>query len=150
MFPLLFTIIIIIYLGIKNQTPNVNKKNNINKQSLSDIMKNRKIYSVSQFFNLHDSHRMKDFSGCYIIHNLSKNIYYVGQSINVLQRVNNHLSGRGNISVYIDYNSGDKFDVSVIPLKESKFATLNSFERNLISAYDSYNHGYNKTRGNAG
>ena len=91
-----------------------------------------------------------DFNGVYILHNKDKDKYYVGQSVQVIHRVNQHLTGSGNNSVYTDYKNGDAFMIRMIGLKESKYDTLNHLERDMISKYDSYNQGYNNTKGNRG
>lgn len=92
----------------------------------------------------------KDFEGIYIIFNHSKNMYYVGQSKRVLQRVNNHFTGKGNGDVYADYKYGNQFTITMIGLENSGFSTLNELERNAIATYSAYSKGYNKTRGNKG
>lgn len=89
-----------------------------------------------------------NFAGVYILHNKSKNLYYIGQRKQVLNRVNNHFNGRGNGDVYADYKYGDRWTIRMIALKSSGFHTLNELERHAIATYDSYNSGYNKTRGN--
>lgn len=40
--------------------------------------------------------RTMNFAGVYILHNKTKDLYYVGQGKAVLDRVNHHFSGRGN------------------------------------------------------
>ncbi len=90
----------------------------------------------------------KNFAGVYILHNRTKNMYYVGQGQKVFDRVNSHFTGRGNGDVYADYKYGDRFTIKMIALEKSGFKTLNELERNTISSYDSFAKGYNKTRGN--
>lgn len=90
------------------------------------------------------------FTGVYILYNTSKNKYYVGQSVNVFRRINQHFTGHGNTGVYYDYLAGDKFMVKAIPLIESGYTSLNSLERDTIAAYNAYYKGYNGTRGNRG
>lgn len=90
----------------------------------------------------------KNFAGIYILHNKTKDKYYVGQSKTVLNRVNNHFTGKGNGDVYFDYRSGDQFTIKMISLENSGFPDLDSLERNAIARYDAFNKGYNKTRGN--
>lgn len=90
----------------------------------------------------------KNFSGIYILYNQNKRMYYVGQAVKVLDRVNRHFTGKGNGDVYADYKYGDRFVIRMIPLQGSGFRTLNDLERYAISWYDAYEHGYNKTRGN--
>ena len=52
-----------------------------------------------------------DFPGVYILHNLDKDMYYVGQGKRVMQRVGNHFAGHGNGDVYADYKYGDRFSI---------------------------------------
>ena len=111
-----------------------------------------------------DSRGIEDFEGIYIIHNLVKDIYYVGQSIGVFGRsykhfVTNPAENRARYSlsvefnlpeIYDDYRLGEKFSISLIPLENTSFSTLDEFEYNAISAYNAsveYG-GYNRTHGN--
>ena len=89
-----------------------------------------------------------NFAGVYILFNSTKNMYYVGQGKEVLNRVNSHFTGKGNGDVYADYKYGDKFTIKMISLKNSGFSTLNDLERNTILTYDAFASGYNKTHGN--
>jgi len=87
--------------------------------------------------------------GVYILYNKSKGKYYVGQAKDLSQRVGKHFTGRGgNPDVYFDYRNGDSFDVSVIPLAGSGYNSLDQLEKDMIKRYNSYENGYNKTRGN--
>ena len=90
----------------------------------------------------------QNFAGVYILFNSTKNMYYVGQGKEVLNRVNAHFTGKGNGDVYADYKYGDKFTIKMISLEKSGYATLNELERNTIMTYDAFASGYNKTRGN--
>lgn len=92
----------------------------------------------------------KNFAGIYVLYNRSKQMYYVGQAVKVLDRVNKHFTGKGNGDVYADYKYGDKFIIRLIPLKRSGFPSLNDLERYAIARYQAYDKGYNKTRGNKG
>lgn len=87
--------------------------------------------------------------GVYILHNTEKDLCYVGQSKDVSKRVYNHFSGRGNADVYADYKYGDNFTVQIIPLENTDYVSLNLLERDMIQQYNSYRHGYNRTRGNS-
>lgn len=89
-----------------------------------------------------------NFAGVYILFNYTKDMYYVGQAQKVLDRVNNHFTGKGNGDVYADYKYGDRFGIKMISLENSSYSNLNELERNTIMTFDSYAHGYNKTRGN--
>ena len=89
-----------------------------------------------------------NFEGVYIILNQSKNMYYIGQGKEVLNRINSHFTGKGNGDVYADYKYGDTFIIKMISLEGSGYSSLNDLERHTIFTYNSYNNGYNKTRGN--
>ena len=103
-------------------------------------------WSAKEFLNKKST--LGEMTGVYIIYNKSKNMYYVGQSVKTVQRVNSHLSGRGNGDVYADYKYGDEFTVKIIPLNKSGYDTLDDLERDMINTYNAYSSGYNKTRGN--
>lgn len=90
----------------------------------------------------------RDFAGVYIIHNKTKNMYYVGQGNNVIERSSKHFYGYGNGDVYADFKYGDYFTIRFIPLAGSGFSNLNDLERNAINKYNAYYGGYNRTRGN--
>ena len=64
--------------------------------------------------------------------------------------MNGHFTGHGNVGVYADYKYGDDFTIKMIALENSGFSKLNELERNVISTYNAYASGYNKTRGNKG
>ena len=107
--------------------------------------------SPQEFFQLRMARRYQhqpDFPGIYILYNKSQRMYYVGQGKRVFQRVNSHFTGHGNGDVYADYKYGDVFTIQIIPLKDSGFRSLNSFERYAIRPFKAFKRGYNKTRGN--
>ena len=85
-----------------------------------------------------------DGSGCYVLLNKSKNKNYVGQSVNVLRRINNHLNGKGNGDVYADLKYGDMFKIIIVKCNVDE---LNVIEKNLISEYDAFSKGYNRNEG---
>lgn len=106
---------------------------------------------------------IKNFAGIYIIHNSVKDIYYVGQSESVFDRAYMHfvtnpeeIKGRYELTVkfnlpeiYIDYSSGDEFNISLIPLENTSFSSLNELEGYAIVAYNSLvPDGYNRVMGN--
>lgn len=86
--------------------------------------------------------------GVYILHNISRHKYYVGQAHKLLSRVNGHLTGKGNGDVYADYIYGDKFRVRFVRFRGKAFKSLNEMERYYIDKYHAQNAGYNKTVGN--
>ena len=77
-------------------------------------------------------------------------MYYVGQSVKLIGRVNNHFTGHGNGDVYADWKNGDKFTIKMIKLEGSGYSSLNALEKDMIRAFNAYTKGYNKTRGNMG
>lgn len=89
-----------------------------------------------------------EFTGVYILHNTSKDLYYVGQSVRVFSRVKQHFTGHGNGDVYADFKYGDSFTIKTIPLAGSGYQSLNDLERDAIEAFDAYSKGYNMTKGN--
>ncbi|MEK4660137.1 MULTISPECIES: excinuclease ABC subunit C [Bacillus] len=110
-----------------------------------------------------ESWDINNFSGIYIIHNCVKDLYYIGQAEKVFDRAYMHFvknselqRGRYELNVqfnlpeiYHDYNFGDKFSISLIPLGYTTLSTLNELEDNAIRAYDSLvPNGYNKNTGN--
>lgn len=93
-----------------------------------------------------------DFTGCYILFNTTTEKYYVGQSKNVYKRLYQHISGKskgGGKQFDDDVAAGHMFLTKVISLKASNYDSLDALEADLIAAYDAYNNGYNKTRGNS-
>lgn len=87
-----------------------------------------------------------NFAGVYILYNKTKNLYYVGQGKQILNRINAHFTGNGD--VYADYKYGDKFTIKMISLEKSGYNSLNKLEKDTIMTYNSFAKGYNKTRGN--
>ena len=85
-----------------------------------------------------------DFTGVFVLHNLTKDKFFVGHSIHVLERVRQYFTGQGNGDVYADWKMGDKFIISTLSLVDSGHKDLNELEQEIIEAYDARNHGYNK------
>ena len=110
-----------------------------------------------EFFALrkrHDRHSLKTYrrrfgsEGVYILHNTDKDMYYVGQGKTFTNRVNSHFTGSGNGDVYADYKYNDEFTIRLIYLSRTDYKNLNDLERDMITHYNSFHKGYNKTRGN--
>ncbi len=137
------------YVSINRKEKKINKEINSLKSNAISMtpdefmkMRNTKTFGRGKYA------LSKNFEGVYVIHNLSKDMYYVGQAKEVLNRVNSHFTGSGNGDVYADYKYGDKFSISIIALENSGYDNLNDLERDTISIYNAFNKGYNKTRGN--
>lgn len=126
------------------------------KAAIRGMAENQIEYTPQEFFKLrnmkHSGNRRyssnHEFSGIYVLHNKNNNRRYVGQSVKVLNRVNTHFNGRGNQDVYRDYRNGHDWGITLINFENSGYRNLNDMEREMITAYNSYHNGYNKTRGN--
>lgn len=106
--------------------------------------------TADDFLRLRKQRKLPNFAGVYVIHNTTQDLYYVGQSIHVMDRVNQHFTGHGNGDVYADFRYQNQFELFLIPLANSGYATLNALEKDAIHVYHAYDKGYNRTRGNRG
>lgn len=77
-----------------------------------------------------------EITGIFIVHNTTKNLYYVGQSAKAIDRAAIQFLGRGNCDVYADYKYGDSFNVRIIPLSGSGYESLNELKRTAIQALE--------------
>lgn len=90
-------------------------------------------------------------SGVYAIVNERNNKVYVGQSLDIQKRWNQHKKefSKGthhNKAMQRDYNNGDRFRYYVLAYGYD----LDDLERHYIQKYDSYYNGYNQTKGGSG
>jgi GIY-YIG catalytic domain. len=96
----------------------------------------------------------RKITGCYVIRNKENGRCYVGQSKDVLRRLNQHFNGTipKNPNFAEDYYQSNKidkkdlFEVKIIPLSTKD--ELDRTEKELIALHDSFSVGYNKTSGN--
>lgn len=125
------------------------------KEEIEEALENNKKMEVNTFFELRNhkgitgkySSNKYNVSGIYILHNETKNMYYVGQSKNIFSRVNSHFTGKGNGDVYADYKYGDNFSIQLIKYSDSNFKSLNEMEWYYIKKFDCVKNGYNKSYG---
>lgn len=75
-----------------------------------------------------------EVAGIFIVHNATKNQYYVGQSAKSIDRAALQFLGRGNCDVYADFKYGDAFNVRIVPLSTSGYENLNELKRTAIKA----------------
>lgn len=77
-----------------------------------------------------------EITGIYIVHNATKDLYYVGQSAKAIDRAAIQFLGRGNCDVYADYKYGDSFNVRIVPLSKSGYESLNDLKRAATQALE--------------
>jgi hypothetical protein len=77
-----------------------------------------------------------EITGIFIVHNATKDLYYVGQSEKAIDRAAIQFLGRGNCDVNADYKYGDSFNVRIIPLSGSGYDSLNELKRAAIQALE--------------
>ena len=77
------------------------------------------------------AHRIDKISikqkGIYILHNKTKNKYYVGQAHDLIKRVKSHFTGFGNGKIYHDYKNRDYFTIKLVSTNQ-----LNELEKETI------------------
>lgn len=122
----------------------------IEKYIKNEQMKARNTIYLNDFNRERNSLARKGFTtpGIYIFTNLNNGRKYVGQSKNILNRVNTHIKGRGSEDLFLDIEKGYDFTLQLIKLSETKYKNLNSLEKHYIKKMKAYTHGYNKNRGN--
>ena len=155
-------------ISIKNYKCNINKKKedyenkkrmivNIYNEKLSNVVPLSNIIRQDENFTmlkLFNGLSYEKIIGVYVIHNIEKDKYYVGQSKDVMKRIKQHFNGTipKNIIFAEDYytstmqNRDDIFELKIIRCKSKD--ELDSLEKKLIYEYDSCNNGYNGTSGN--
>lgn len=117
-------------------------------QKLTTFLSEISPITPGEFFEIRKM-QSGDIVGAYIIHNETKNMYYVGQAKKLFFRINQHFTGHGNGDVYADYKYGDNFTILIVKLSNSGYYDIDLLERDLIRKYDAYSYGYNKTTGNS-
>lgn len=101
-----------------------------------------------------DGYKYHEFPGCYVIlfYDVKPEVeddfdryhdVYVGQSLNVTERVHHHFTGYGRGDVYADLKAGRYVYVKLIPCEREG---LNDLERALIDEYGA-TESYNATAG---
>ncbi|MCZ0872756.1 GIY-YIG nuclease family protein [Peribacillus sp. AS_2] len=159
------------YVRQKIETVKLKENKGIVRKDLDTLREKMKKFTPKELIELgnkhiRDSKGIENFSGIYIIHNSTKDIYYVGKSVAVFNRAYNHFvtNPAENVAryrdtvefnlpeIYTDYLIGDKFSISLIPFGSTSllFSSIDELERNGISAYNASVEfgGYNRTHGN--
>ncbi|MBQ9115786.1 MAG: GIY-YIG nuclease family protein, partial [Clostridia bacterium] len=99
-----FLILYIVLIGVSIWYTQY-KKNRI-KEQIRGLSNNTLEMTPEEFFKMRNTSfggrgrpsfaLTQNFAGVYILHNKTKNMYYVGQGQQVLNRVNAHFTGKGN------------------------------------------------------
>ena len=84
-----------------------------------------------------------DYVGVYVLYNVDKDMYYVGQAKKLFHRINQHFTGRGNGDVYADVKYGKYVFVKLFPCPKSD---MNDLECRLIESFNGLQ-SYNRTAG---
>ncbi|WP_147535635.1 GIY-YIG nuclease family protein [Bacillus marasmi] len=143
------------YVRLKKAQFERNASKDIVRKNLDVLRDKIKKFTPHELFELknkyvRESRGIENFAGIYIIHNRVNDKYYVGKSDNVFDRAYKHFlqEPTGNPEIYNDYSCGETFSISLIPLENTSFTSLNELEDNAIRAYDSFAKGYNRMPGN--
>lgn len=75
-------------------------------------------------------------SGVCIIHNDTKNKWYVTSSSSLLKRVEKYFNGQIRNEIYYAYKAGDSIWIKLLPLKGSPYQSLYEMEIAALSTYD--------------
>lgn len=125
--------------------------NALNPMTLN-YLQTHKCWSATEYIRRVQQMGKKKVPGCYIIQNQVTGKIYVGQSADLMRRVQEHLNGKQSGGDQLDYDIavlGHDVLIKHVPLAKSGYLDLNEMERDLIAAYDCVEpRGYNKTKGN--
>lgn len=82
-------------------------------------------------------------TGIYKITDITNGKVYIGQSINIENRIKQHFNGHGKIAIDLEINSKGSENFSVEILEECPTVELNRREQFYIKKYNSVENGYN-------
>lgn len=106
----------------------------------------KSLYDEAKTFN--NKEDAPNVKGVYILYNTKEDKYYVGQAENIKWRMCDHYhkSSPSEFDQIFRANDSD-FSKKYVPLYISGFSDLNALETAFIAYFDSFNKGYNKTKG---
>lgn len=152
---LLILLVILISLRFSKRMTNARLRRKIRRGEFIHYTDFEKNWIVENSGGKPIGYKYNDSPGCYVIMIFDKKVrgkrfvnyenIYIGQSVNVCQRVHNHFSGKGKGDVYADIKYGKEAYVRIVRCKAKR---LNDMETSLIEAFSATD-SYNKTRGGA-
>lgn len=87
-----------------------------------------------------------DFEGVFILHNITKDKYYIGKSKNVLKRLGQILIGSGNEEIRNDFNQGNEIAIKATSLNACGCKTASELEEKMLKDYSDDTIWYNKRK----
>lgn len=87
-----------------------------------------------------------DFEGVFILHNITKDKYYIGKSKNVLKRLGQILIGSGNEEIRNDFTQGNEIAIKATSLNASSCKTTSELEEIMLKEYSDGTVWYNKRK----
>lgn len=105
-----------------------------------------KLYNAQLIGHNHTRYaRQFDFSGVYVVHNTTRDMYFVGSGQTVINHAVQSFCRSNDTGLYHDYKNGDRFKVSMFAVDKSEYAGINAARQAVIKQYNAYPHGYNLT-----
>lgn len=77
-----------------------------------------------------------DFEGVYILHNCTRNIYYIGNSRKVFHKIERQFKGYEDPDVYNEWSRKHIFTVKIYRFEESNYSSINKLKNNLMNEYE--------------
>lgn len=139
--------------NLKEMLNKYSKEESLYYSQMDNLVNSSITMSVKEFLEIRSRAMMKDsnvhdFTGIYILENLTHDKFYIGQSISLYKRAGQHFIKEGSNGIYEDYMNGDEWTVKLISLANSGFNSINALEKHFIKYYKSTHNGYNRTVGN--
>ena len=76
-----------------------------------------------------------DFAGVYILHNQTKNTFFIGKSTHVIKKVERQFRGFENKDIYNDFKNNNKYIIRFFRLVDSDFDSIDDFENYIKNIY---------------
>lgn len=102
------------------------------------LVKGTMMMTSEEFKHVWENGKRESVTGVYILHNMSKNSHFIGQSNKALHAVYDHFTGRGDTTVYRDYKNGDVWTVRIVRLVDSPYDNLDALEDYVVNLFGGY------------